>query len=101
MMAHLRIGIVLVALLASGMPVLSAPESSPVPIASLDASPLLRRMVNLNPSLKTYKASIHLDVAFKSFVPLNPSLDGNVFFKQPDKEAVVFDTVPSLASQFK
>jgi hypothetical protein len=100
-MAQLRIGIVLAALLASGMPVLSAPESSPVPIESLDASPLLRRMVNLNPTLKTYKATIHLDVALKSFVPLNPSLDGNVYFKQPDKEAVVFDTVPSLASQFK
>jgi len=99
--AQLRIAFLLALLLATGSPVLPAPESSPVPIASLDASPLLRRMVNLNPSLKTYKAAIHLDVALKSFVPINPSLDGNIYFKQPDKEAVVFDTVPSLASQFK
>jgi hypothetical protein len=99
--AYSRIGILFIALVGSAAPVLSAPQSDPVPIASLDASPLLRRMVNLNPTLRTYKATIHLDVALKSFVPLNPSLDGNIFFKQPDKEAVVFDTVPSLASQFK
>ncbi len=101
MTVRFGIGILALALIASGAPARSAPESAPVAIQSLDGSPLLRRMVNLNPNLKSYKATIHLDVALKSFVPLNPSLDGSIFFKQPDKEAVVFDTVPSLASQFK
>jgi outer membrane lipoprotein-sorting protein len=62
---------------------------------------LLRRMSDVNASLKTYKADIHLDVELKTFPFISPSLDGNVYFKQPDKQAVVFDTVPSLASQFK
>jgi len=41
------------------------------------------------------------DIALKTFPYLSPSLDGNLYFKQPDKEAVVFDTVPALAAQFK
>jgi hypothetical protein len=62
---------------------------------------LFRRMMALNADLHTYKATVHLDVALKTFPYLSPSLDGAVYYKQPDKEAVVFDTVPALASQFK
>jgi len=58
-------------------------------------------MVGLNAALQSYKATVHLDVALKSFPYLSPSLDGNIYFKKPDKQAVVFDTVPALASQFK
>ncbi len=62
---------------------------------------LLHRMTQINDRLRTYTARIHLDVAMKSFPYISPSLDGNVYFRAPDKQAVVFDTVPSLASQFK
>jgi len=62
---------------------------------------LYKRVVALNAAVKSYKADVHLDVALKTFPYISPSLDGYVYYKRPDKEAVVFDTVPALASQFK
>jgi hypothetical protein len=32
---------------------------------------------------------------------LNPSLDGNYYYRRPDKQAVVFQSVPILAQQFQ
>ncbi len=95
MNAHLRSIAVALALVLPGLAGPSLAQSAPAPqsIDSVDASPLLKR--------KSYKAVIHLDVALKTFPFISPSLDGNIYYKQPDKEAVVFDTVPSLASQFK
>ena len=62
---------------------------------------LYKRMLALNGDLRSYKANVHVDVALKSFPFLSPSLDGVSYYKQPDRQAVVFDTVPALASQFK
>lgn len=64
-------------------------------------SPLFKRMIALNAAVRSYRADVHLDVALKTFPYISPSLDGNVYYKKPDREAVVFDTVPALASQFK
>ena len=61
---------------------------------------LVQRMAGVNPNLQTYTASLHVVVALHS-LPLSPVLDGNYYFKRPDKQAVVFDTVPVLAEQFK
>jgi len=92
----------LLPLLALAAPLLAATPShafAPTPLDSQNA--LYRRMVALNASLKSYKADVHLDVALKTFPFISPSLDGNVYFERPDKQAVVFDTVPALAAQFK
>jgi len=95
--------IVFFALLAGGLccsgPLLAATQTP----APLDAAtnPLFKRMVALNADLRTYTAAVKLDVALKTFPYISPTLEGNVYFKRPDKEAVVFDTVPALASQFK
>lgn len=62
---------------------------------------VFHRMTQVNARLKSYKADLHADIALKTFPFLSPSLDGNVYYKQPDKQTVVFDTVPALASQFK
>jgi hypothetical protein len=76
---------------------------APAAPALLDAqtNALFRRMIALNATLRTYTANVHLDVELKSFPFISPSLDGTAYYKKPDKEAVVFDTVPALASQFK
>jgi len=62
---------------------------------------LLKRMVQLNADLRTYEATVHLDVALKTFPYISPSLSGNLYYKKPDKQVVVFDTVPALAREFK
>ena len=87
------------AVAAAGAPPVRADTAPAMLGASNDA--LYKRMVVLNGAVKTYKADVHLDVALKTFPFISPSLDGNVYYKKPGKEAVVFDTVPALASQFK
>lgn len=69
--------------------------------AETASNPLLARMVKLNADVKTYSAALHVDVVMKSFPFLSPSLDGDVYYEAPDKTAVVFNTVPILAEQFK
>jgi outer membrane lipoprotein-sorting protein len=86
-------------LLAVGGPT-GAEVASPARLEP-ETNVLFKRMVALNGDLRTYKATVHLDVALKSFPYLSPSLDGTAYYKKPDKEAVVFDTVPALAAQFK
>ena len=75
-------------------------EGEAVPLDARTTA-LYKRAVALNAAVRTYKADVHLDVALKTFPYISPSLDGNVYYKKPDKQAVVFDTVPALASQFK
>ena len=67
----------------------------------VDSSPIFHRMTALNAHLKSYQADVHVDAAMKSFPPISPSFDGTLYFKQPDKQAVVFQTVPVLAGQLK
>jgi hypothetical protein len=59
------------------------------------------RMQRLNADVKSYTATLHVDVAMKTFPFLSPGLDGNVYYEQPDRTAIVFNTVPLLADQFK
>src|SRR5512142_2695050 len=59
------------------------------------------RMQKVNASLKSFQADLHVDVRMRSFPPINPSLDGTAYYKQPDKNAVIFNTVPVLANAFK
>lgn len=89
---------VLVSALATAGNVRAQGEAKP-----LDArtTALYKRVAALNAAVRSYKADVHLDVELKTFPYISPSLDGNVYYKKPDKEAVVFDTVPALASQFK
>ena len=71
--------------------------------AALDThtNALYKRMIALNSGLHSYEATAKFDVSLKTFPFISPSLDGNVYYKQPDKQTVVFNTVPALASQFK
>jgi outer membrane lipoprotein-sorting protein len=75
-----------------------APSLADAPASGGD---LFKRMIQVNGKLKTYTGTVHMDAHLKTFPFISPSLDGNVYFKQPDKQAVVFDTVPALAGQFK
>lgn len=82
----------------------AAPALLPVGAGAQTPSPasdVYARMQHLNAGLRSYRADFHVDVKMHSFLPINPSLDGVAYYKQPDKNAIVFNTVPILAQQFK
>lgn len=85
-------------LLASATPSVAQTGAS-APTGS--SSDVYARMQHINANLKSYSVKLHVDVETHSFPPISPQLDGTAYFKRPDKTAIVFDTVPALASQFK
>lgn len=62
---------------------------------------LLRRAVALNADLRSYQAAVHVNVALTSFPFLSTALDGNVYYERPDRQAIVFQSVPALAGEFR
>jgi hypothetical protein len=66
-----------------------------------DAAAVYARMQRVNAGLHSYEADLHVDVQTHGFPYISPSLDGKAYYEEPDRTAVVFDTVPALASQFK
>jgi hypothetical protein len=75
------------------------------PLASAADAPggsdVYTRMQRLNADLRSYQADLHVDVTTHTFPYLSPSLDGKAYYQQPDKNAIVFETVPALAGQFR
>lgn len=69
--------------------------------ARTDADAIVRRMAEANASLQSYTATMHVVIAMHSMPYLSPALDANYYYKRPDKQAVVFQTVPVLAQQFQ
>jgi outer membrane lipoprotein-sorting protein len=66
-----------------------------------DAAAVYARMQQVNAGLKSYQADLHVEITTHGFPFISPALDGKAYFEQPDKNAVVFDTVPVLANAFK
>jgi hypothetical protein len=65
------------------------------------ADDLLTRMAALNPNLKTFTASMHANVALKTFPFLSVQLEGTYYHKEPSQNKVVFTSgVPAVASGF-
>lgn len=78
---------------------LAAVAAAPAPSAT--DSGLLDRMAALNPHLRSFSATLHAHVAMKSFPFLTTDLVGTYYYKQPDKNKVVFTGgVPLVAQQF-
>jgi outer membrane lipoprotein-sorting protein len=84
-------------LLAGGATLARAGAAAPAD----SAQALVQRMAQANPNLESYTATLHVAIAMHSLPYLSPSLDGNYYFKRPDKQAIVFNTVPVLAQQFQ
>jgi outer membrane lipoprotein-sorting protein len=66
-----------------------------------DAAAVYARMQRVNANLHSYQATLHVDVTTHGFPYISPSLDGTAYYEEPDRSAVVFETIPALASQFK
>jgi hypothetical protein len=66
-----------------------------------DAAAVYARMQRVNAGLRSYQADLRVDITTHGFPFISPSLEGQAYFEEPDKNAVVFDTVPALANAFK
>jgi outer membrane lipoprotein-sorting protein len=71
-------------------------SADPAP-APLDASAIMARIEQRNPSLKSFQARVHVDIHMLNFPWLAPKLDGTAYFRRPNNYEVVFDRVPSYA----
>ncbi len=97
-MGFLRAVALLSILLASVLPAAAAPEA---PANDGTTTDIYRRMVALNANVASFTATTHVDVTMRSFPFIKAPLDGTVYYKRPDKQAIVFDTLPALAGAFK
>jgi outer membrane lipoprotein-sorting protein len=85
--------------LAAMLLALTGSLAAPAQCASADD--LLARMAALNPTLHAFTATMHADVAMKSFPFLSFALVGTYYHQEPDKNKVVFTGgVPAVAQQF-
>jgi hypothetical protein len=71
-----------------------------VPVA-FNAHAIVQRMANRNPSLRSYRSRVHVDVRMLNFPWLAPRLDGTEYFRRPNFYEVVFDRMPSYARGFQ
>ncbi|HEY4439320.1 MAG TPA: hypothetical protein VGN14_02635 [Candidatus Elarobacter sp.] len=70
-------------------------------VAAGSESELYARMQRVNAGLTSYQADVTAAVVSHGFPYLNPTLQGHAYFKRPDKNAVIFDTLPIIAQQVK
>lgn len=85
----------LITLTALGLAVLGAPGPA------LPADTLLERMSAINPTLHSFSAKLHAHVTMRSFPYLTADLAGTYYYKQPDKNKVIFESgVPLVGEQF-
>lgn len=71
------------------------------PAALPDVRTIVQRMAERNPTLKSYRARVHVDVHMYSFPFLAPKLDGTSYYERPDFYVVVFDRMPGYARGFQ
>jgi hypothetical protein len=68
---------------------------------SVDSSGVYARMQRVNTNLSSYQADVTVAILTHGPPFISPTLQGKMYFKKPDKNAVVFDTVPFIAQQAK
>lgn len=83
-----------------GPPLVAAPAGEGILSGPIDARTVVDRMADRNPTLRSYRARVHVDVRMLNFPFLAPKLDGTSYYKRPDYYEVVFDRMPSYARGF-
>ncbi len=87
------------ALLAAA--VLLAGAAPSLPAGAQSPGDLYARMQRVNAGLKSYQADLTVAIETHGFPYISPTLQGKAYYKQPDKTAVQFQSVPALAGQLK
>ncbi|HZV76654.1 MAG TPA: hypothetical protein VFF63_02705 [Candidatus Babeliales bacterium] len=80
--------------------VLGAAPAAPPPQPG-DAHAVIEHMEARNPSLRSYRTRVHVDIRMLSFPWLAPKLDGTSYYQRPNYYEVVFDRVPGYARGFQ
>ena len=80
--------------------VLAGPASAQPVVPVSDPEVILARVMERNPTLQSFEASVHVDLHMTSFPFLAPKLDGHSYFKRPNSYEVVFERMPSYAKNF-
>lgn len=71
------------------------------PASTRAAGDLLDRMSAINPTLRTFTATMHADVALRTFPFLAVTLVGTYYHQEPDQNKIVFTSgVPAVADRF-
>jgi outer membrane lipoprotein-sorting protein len=72
-------------------------------LADTGAAPgdLYARMQRVNTNLESYQADVTVAILTHGPPFISPTLQGKMYYKKPDKNAVIFDTVPFIAQQAK
>lgn len=81
-------------LLAATLPTLPAHAASP-------NSDLFARMQHVNEGLHSYEADVQVAIETHGPPYISPTLQGKAYYKQPDKTAVQFQSVPMFNDQLK
>lgn len=85
--------------LAAVLMLSAAPSVAETGDASADG--IYARMQRVNTNLTSFQADVTVAILTHGPPFISPTLQGKMYFKKPDKNAVVFDTVPFIAQQAK
>jgi anti-anti-sigma factor len=88
------------AILAAALAVLALAGSARAEGEQPTPATIVQRIVEMNPSLSSYRARVRVAVAMQSFPWLAPNLEGTTYFKRPNNYEVVFEHVPTYAKGF-
>jgi hypothetical protein len=76
----------------------SADDGAPL---GFNARAIVQHIADRNPTLRSYRARVHVDVRMLNFPWLAPKLDGTEYYKRPNFYEVVFDRMPGYARGFQ
>ncbi len=69
--------------------------------AQASSSALLQRLIIATGGVRSYTASVHADIAMRTFPYLSPTLEGTYYHKEPSRNKIVFTSgLPFIAKQF-
>jgi outer membrane lipoprotein-sorting protein len=71
------------------------------PVAAAADTDLYARMQRVNSGLQTFQADVTVAVETHGPPYISPTLQGKIYFKKPDRSAVIFQTLPFIAQQAK
>ncbi len=87
--------------LAAALALSASPTLADTGASATAPSDVYARMQRVNAGLASYQADVTVAILTHGPPFISPTLQGKIYYKKPDRNAVVFDTVPFIAQQAK